>query len=361
MVQGQILKVKEITPNYIEEAILKYQEYLAEKENKKEEKRELKAQAYAEKQAKKDDKDFAKIRDKLMTKIFANYQEDIIESQKTINEFSEKIQEHEQITNESLDKIKNAKGALGTEESAKHSKKMGKVNLWNMFGTSTSAAVSTLVKEGAVESSVMTGILQCLSPASAVGFMTGFFAPPIIGPLVSVGVTVLTGAASFIINKNFSKKANVGLTADSIEKMKSAVESWNETCKKLSQLNEMVMEDKESLIAMFRENKKKDFEKALDEYLFKTLAPKIKSLGLDFSLSDELKQEFLNIDLKEKDNQEENTAEGQNKTDDVDEKITSKNENQNSFDLEDHEESDKEEPVDEKLNEEELEEWLSQK
>ena len=95
--------------------------------------------------------------------------------------------------------------------------------------------------------------------------------------------------------------------------------------------------------------------------MFKTLAPKIKSLGLDFSLSDELKQEFLNIDLKEKDNQEENTAEGQNKTDDVDEKITSKNENQNSFDLEDHEESDKEEPVDEKLNEEELEEWLSQK
>ena len=30
---------------------------------------------------------------------------------------------------------------------------------------------------------------------------------------------------------------------------------------------------------------KKDFEKALDEYLFKTLAPKIKSLGLDFSLT----------------------------------------------------------------------------
>ena len=276
---SNVLTVKEITPNYLEEAKRRYNE------------------AKVLKQKAKDEKDFEKIRKKLMNKIFANYQEDVVESQKTVDEFVEYIKNHEEKEGESSDKIKNAKGALGAEESAKYSKKMGKLTLANMVGTSTSTVISTLISGGVITESFATAVLQCLSPASALGYMSTFFVPPMIGPLVGVAATVLTGLASFIINKKFSKQANVGLSADAVEKMKDAVKKWDETCKKLQELNQMVLSDKEKLIGLLRSKGKKDFDKELDNYLFKTLAPKIKALGLDLSFSEEMKKEFLNLEV----------------------------------------------------------------
>lgn len=232
-----------------------------------------------------------------MNKVFEDYKGDIEKNQKQIEEFTKQIEEYRKTTNVATDAINNALGAAGTNESIKHSGIMNKINLANTFGSGISATTAALIDSGAVQQSFVTNLLQCLSPASALGFVASSFTPPLVGPLVSIGATLLTTTATFIVNKHFSKKANIGLTGDYVAKMEEAVKQWETVNKQLAELNELLINDKAELTQMYKTYKSKNEKSAaLDNYINTKLMPKLNELGVfdgALSLANYFKKEFI--------------------------------------------------------------------
>lgn len=278
------LKVNSIMPNFFEELKRKNIE---------------KAQ---QKQLEKDEKIFDAIRDKIMNKVFEDYKGDIEKNQKLIEDFSKQIEEYRKTNNVIDDSINNALGAAGTNANIKHNGKMNKLNLANTMGTGISATISSLIESGAINQSFLTSVLQCLSPASALGFVASSFTPPLVGPLVSIGATLLTAVSTFIVNKHFSKKANVGLTADYVAKMEEAVKQWEQVNKEIQELNEILINDKAELIQMYKENKsKKSKDAVINNYINTKLMSKLDKLGITNGdlLANYFKGEFKKVQQQE--------------------------------------------------------------
>lgn len=273
-----VKRVVSITPNFFEK--------LRKKRKEKTEQRQIA----------KDEKIFEDIRNKIMNKVFEDYKGDIQKNQKQIEEFVKQIEEYRKTTNIATDAINNALGAAGTNASVKHNSKTNKLNLANTFGSGLSAAIAALIESGDIKQSFITNLLQCLSPASALGFIASAFTPPLVGPLVSIAATVLVATSTFIVNKHFSKKANLGLNADYVGKMEEAVKQWEVVNKQLAELNEVLTNDKAELIRLYKENKsQKNKSAVLDEYINSKLMPKLVELGIfdgSLSIANYFKKEF---------------------------------------------------------------------
>lgn len=301
-----VRRVVSITPNFFEELKRKNRERAEQK------------------QIEKDEKIFQDIRKKIMNKVFEDYKDDIEKNQKQIDEFTRQVNEYRETTNVATDAINNALGAAGSNESLKYNKKMNKIALATTVGTGVSAMVASLIDSGAITQSFATNILQCLSPATALSFASSFFTPPLVGPLVCIGVPVLVATAKFIVNKHFGKKANVGNSADYVGKMEEAVKQWELINKQLAELNQILINDKAELTQLYKENKSKKNKNALlDDYINIKLMPKLTELGVfdgSLSIANYFKKEFVldNQQLEQEstekveetiENEEENEAE----------------------------------------------------